>query len=162
MEFLDVVDENDNVIGKAEKSEIYSTELLHRIVHIFIFNKEGKLALQMQGENKKFCPLHWVTSAAGHVQSGETWKEAALRELKEEIGITVELKELGKDIYQKHGTKLKKIIGSFTAHYDGNFCIDKHEVEAIKFFSMDEITKMIKNNEKFHPELFFLLEKYFF
>ncbi|HLD84923.1 MAG TPA: NUDIX domain-containing protein [archaeon] len=161
MEFLDVVDENDNVVGKAEKSEVYANALLHRIVHVFVFNNYGELALQLQGKNKKFCPLHWVTSAAGHAQSGETWKEAALRELKEEIGIEAELKELGKDIYQKPETNLRKIIGSFTANYDGNFYIDGHEVEAIKFFSMEEIRKMVKNGEKFHPEFLFLLEKYF-
>ena len=72
-----------------------------------------------------------------------------------------ELKELGKDIYQKPETNLRKIIGSFTANYDGNFYIDGHEVEAIKFFSMEEIRKMVKNGEKFHPEFLFLLEKYF-
>ena len=162
MEFLDVVDENDNVIGKAEKCKVYSDALLHRIVHIFIFNKEGKLALQLQGKNKKFCPLHWVTSAAGHAQAGETWKEAALRELKEEIGITAELKEIGKDKYHYANTKIKKIIGSFNAVYNGEFNINKHEVEKVEFFTLDEIKDMINNGEKFHPELLFLLKKHFF
>ena len=87
MEFLDVVNENDEVMDRASKREVYEKLLTHRIVHILIFNDKGEMALQLQSKYKSFCPNHWCTAAAGHVLSGESYEKAALRELEEEIGV---------------------------------------------------------------------------
>jgi isopentenyldiphosphate isomerase len=97
MEFIDVVNENDEVIDNAPKNEIYEKKLLHRIVHVFVFNDKGELALQLQSLNKKFCPHHWATSATGHVKSGESSEQAAIRELEEEIGIKTKIDLFWKD-----------------------------------------------------------------
>ena len=110
MEFLDVVDENDKVVGKASKSEIYKKRLRHRIVHTMIFNSEGKLLLQKRSVNKSFCPSYWSTSVGDHVQSGETAEEGALREMEEEVGIKSALEFKWKDLYtdQKYEMGLQK------------------------------------------------------
>lgn len=162
MEFLDIIDENDNVIGAASKAEVYEKRLMHRIVHVFVLNNKNKMALQLQGKNKKFCPLHWVTAAAGHVQSGESWEEAAAREMKEEIGIEGNLLHSYKDVYHDPSRNFKKIISSFAMNYDGSFKLNPYEVADVKFFTIEEIKDMIANGEKFHPELLFLLKKHFF
>ncbi len=159
MEFLDIVDENDNVLGSASKAEIYQNKSTHRIVHIFITNKD-KIILQMQSKHKKFCPLHWCTSAAGHVQAGETWEEAARRELMEEIGVDVPLEFSGKYVYVKESTSIKKILGCFKAEYNGSFKPNEFEVDKVESFTIQEIQSMIDSGEKFHPELLFLLNKH--
>lgn len=160
MEMLDVIDENDEVIGQAEHGEIYEKELLHRICHILIFNSEGKIALQLRSKNKKFRPGHWATSVGGHVQSGETYEEAALREMEEEVGVKIPIKFLRKDWYEdKRSNGFRKSLGTFKATFNGPFNINPEEVEKVEFFSIDEIKSMIKEDEKFHPELLFLLEK---
>ncbi len=162
MEIMDIVNENDEIVGSASKKEIYEKRLLHRIVHIFIFNDRNEMALQLQGKNKKFCPLHWNTAAAGHPRSGESHEEAALRELEEEIGIRTDIDLKFKDIYEyKDRQGLKKILITFKGNHNGPFTVNPLEVEKAEFFTMDKIQKMIGNGEKFHPELLFLLRKHF-
>ena len=164
MEFSDVVNERDEVIGKASKKEIYEKLLTHRIVHILIFNTKGRMALQLQSKNKSFCPRHWNSAAAGHVLSGENYEQAALRELEEEIGVKTEIIFQHKDLYEyKNNFKkgLKKILGTFRTVFDGPFKINPREVEKVEFFTLDKIQDMIDSGEKFHPEMLFLLRKHF-
>jgi isopentenyl-diphosphate delta-isomerase type 1 len=88
---LEVVDENNRVIGIRKRSEIHREGLRHRSVHIFIFNARGELYLQKRSPAKDQYPGYWDSSAAGHLDPGETPEEAAHRELGEELGITAAL-----------------------------------------------------------------------
>ena len=162
-ELLDVVNEKDKVVGNASKKDIYEKKLTHRIVHILIFNKKGEMGLQLRSKNKDFTPGHWCSSAGGHVKSGETYKQAALRECEEEIGLKPSLEFLFKDLYVDNfrHTGLKKFLVTLKATYEGPFEINPEEVEKIEFFSLEEIQKMIDKKEKLHPELLLLLEKHF-
>lgn len=161
MEYLDIVDENDNILGKASKEEIYSKSMRHRIIHILIFNDKDELALQLRSSSVHFCPQHWSTAVGGHVQSGETYEEAALREYEEELGIKSKLEFFSKDLYQAQGTPPKFLV-TFKARFNGPFSPDKNEVERVEFFRMEHIKDMIKQGEKFHPELLYLLKKHIF
>ena len=90
-EIYAVVDEEDRVIGKASRREIHERELLHRSVHIFVFNPRGQLYLQKRALHKDQYPGCWDSSAAGHVDWGESYETAAKRELEEELGIRARL-----------------------------------------------------------------------
>ncbi len=160
MEMMDIVDENDQVVGKAKKSTIYKKLLTHRIIRVLIFNKKGQMALQLRSKNVSFCPNYWCSTASGHVQSGESYEKAALRECMEEIGISPKITFLYKDIY-KLENGLVKIITTFKAYHEGPFNLNFNEVEKVEFFSLRKIKSMKNKGEKFHPELKFLLEKYF-
>lgn len=161
-EFLDIVNEKDEIIGKASQKDIYEKHFQHRIVHILIFNKKEEMALQLRSKKKNFTPEHWSTSAGGHVQSGETYEQAASRELEEELGIKTKLKFLFKDLYDDRSRLgMKKFLGVFRTVYEGPFKINPDEVEKIEFFSLDKIQKMINSKGKFHPELLFLLKNHF-
>jgi len=159
MEILDVVDSNDQVIGHASKADVHARKLTHRISHVLIFNKEGKIALQKRDKNLAFAPSHWCTSAAGHVRSNETYEQAAHRECMEEIGIDGALKLVWKEQFDSNGTRL--FLGVFRFQHDGPFTLNPEEVERIDFFSLAEIRQMLENGEKFHPELLFILEREF-
>lgn len=158
-EIMDIVDDHDTVIGQASRSEIYQKFLQHRIVHIFIKNKENKIWLQLRSKNASYCPEYRSTTVWWHIQTWENYKEAALREYKEELWITSELKFLAKDIYKDY--QYSKFLGTFITEYNGDFKFEENAVDDVKFFTVEEIKDMIKNWEKFHPELLFLLEKYF-
>jgi isopentenyldiphosphate isomerase len=160
MEFLDVVDEEDKVVGKAERNDIYERKLPHRIVHVLIFNERGEMALQKRSATVSFCPSHWSTAVGGHVMSGESYHQAALREFDEELGLTVPISFAFKDEY-KAQNGAKKFISTFKATYGGPFDIDTDAVERVDFFSLDDMHDMIREGETFHPELLFLLEEHF-
>ena len=85
-EILDLVDENDNVIGQKSRGDIYKEGLANfRVVNIFLVNNEGKLWIPRRTAHKKLYPLHLDMSAAGHVETGETYEEAARKEMQEEL-----------------------------------------------------------------------------
>lgn len=88
-EVFDVVDEHDQVIGREYRREIHRRGLLHRAIHIFWLRADGQLCLQRRSFAKDNCPGLLSTSCAGHVDSGEDYLTAAVRELREELGVSV-------------------------------------------------------------------------
>lgn len=88
-ELFDVCDEQNEVIGQLTRKEVHAKGLRHRAVHIFITNKWGDLYLQKRSHLKDMHPLVWDSSAAGHLDVGESYATCALREVKEELGIEV-------------------------------------------------------------------------
>ncbi len=91
-----VVDRNDRILGFASRSQVHGNNLLHRAVHILIFNEAGEVYLQQRSRWKDRHSLKWDSSAAGHVAAGESYDETARRELKEELGVSVPLQKLSK------------------------------------------------------------------
>lgn len=89
-EMFDVVDENDQVTGQLTRAEVHARKLLHRAVHVFVFNKRGDLLLQQRSLFKDVHPGVWGSSVSGHLDAGEDYEPAAIRELDEEMGIRPE------------------------------------------------------------------------
>ncbi len=95
MELLDVLDCNGNKLDIIkDKKEIYKDGDFHRSVHIWIMNSNNELLVQKRNPKKETFPNLWAISVAGHVRSGEDSIEAALRELKEELGVKIDSNEL--------------------------------------------------------------------
>ena len=86
-ELFDVVNENDEVIGQRPRREVHRLHLLHRAVHILVVNSAGQVFLQKRSLKKDSAPGAWDSSASGHLEVGESYDDAALRELHEEIGL---------------------------------------------------------------------------
>ncbi len=93
-EILEVVDADDRVVGTATRAEIHRLGLLHRAVHIFIFNKSGDIYVQRRSSSKDRHPSKLDSSAAGHVDPGESYQQTAVRELEEELGIRAGVTEI--------------------------------------------------------------------
>ena len=68
-EIFDVVDEADEVVGTETRREVHRRKLLHRAVHILIYNSKGEIFLQKRSMSKDSCPGLWDSSASGHVDS---------------------------------------------------------------------------------------------
>ncbi len=156
-EFLDVVDESNEVVGAAPIDEIYNKRLNHRIVHVLIFNDKGEILLQMRSAKKEFCPGHWVTSAGGHVQKGETYEQAAKRELKEELGIEASLTKILETPYDHY--KMRKFLEVFRGITAGPFKVNSEEVSGCRWFSVADVRDMVKKHQLIHPELAHVIEK---
>jgi isopentenyldiphosphate isomerase len=109
-EILDLVDENDNVIGTETRGEIYTKGLRNfRVVHALIRNSEGKLWIPRRVSTKKLYPNGLDYSIAGHVESGETYDEALHKEAREEANL-----DLSQISYQE--------LGRFNPHQHGVYC----------------------------------------
>lgn len=87
-EMFDVVDERDEVVGRERRDVVHRDGLRHRAVHVFVRNRRGEVFLQKRSHLKDKHPGEWDSSAAGHLEVGEDYAAAAVRELAEELGIT--------------------------------------------------------------------------
>lgn len=151
-EYLDVVDDSNIVIGKALKEEIYAKKLPHRIVHIFVLDaKNQKIYLQQRSQTVSFLPGYYCTSASGHVQSGETYEQAAKRELREELGVSLPLKKVSELYFVSNDHR--RFIELFIAVAEGEFSFADGEVSGGEFMSIGEAKKLIDKGEKIHPQL---------
>src|SRR6266705_2842483 len=88
-EIFDVVNEGDEVIGRATRAEVHERGLMHRAIHVLVFNSRGQVFLQKRSLRKDRQPGLWDSSASGHLDSGEDYDACAVRELREEIGLAV-------------------------------------------------------------------------
>lgn len=156
-EVLDVVDENNEVVGSAPYSDVYAKRLNHRIVHVLIFNEKGEILLQMRSAKKEFCPGHWVTSAGGHVQTGESYEQAGKREMMEELGVDIPLTKIHESPYDHY--KMRKFLEVFRGISEGPFKINQEEVSGCRWFSVADVRDMVKKNQLIHPELAHVIEK---
>ena len=89
-EIFDVVNERDEVVGRAPRKEVHARGLLHRAVHVLVFNARGELFLQKRSQLKDTARGKWDSSASGHLDCGEDYDACAVRELREEIGLRLE------------------------------------------------------------------------
>jgi 16S rRNA (adenine1518-N6/adenine1519-N6)-dimethyltransferase len=142
-EIFDVVDENDNVICQKTRGEVHANKLLHRAVHVFVFNKRGDLLLQQRSMFKDAHPGVWDSSVSGHLDSGEDYAAAAVRELDEEMGIRVEEapEEIGR-ISSCEETGWEHVRLYRTSH-SGSVKFPAAEVEAAAWFPLAELEAWI-------------------
>lgn len=116
-----------------------------------IYNERGDIALQLRAAHDDSYPSHWDFSAGGGIDEGEDPHTAAIRELREELGIECELEYVGKEVYMDDDCI--DHLYMYKATYSGPFKPNTNEVADIMFFSPHQIQEMIDANKKFHPEL---------
>ena len=142
-EIFDVVDADDQVTGTATRAEVHAQRLTHRAVHVFVFNKRGDLLLQKRSLLKDMCPGLWDSSVSGHLDSGESYEAAAVRELEEEMGIAAETapEEIaritpGIETGWEH-------VRLYRIRHDGALRFPSAEVDAVMWFPLVEIAAWI-------------------
>lgn len=143
-ELLDVVDENDRVIAIKTRGEIHARGLMHRAVHILVFNSNGELFLQKRSMQKDENPGLWDSSAAGHVDSGENYHDCARRELAEELGVVdpVELLELFR-LPASAVTGFEHCVVYRTV-YDGEMALRPEEIDAGDWVAADAMDARVE------------------
>src|SRR3989344_8880879 len=141
-ELFIVVDRDDKILEYRTRHDCHhDNKLIHRAIGIVIFNSRGELLLQKRSKFKDTNPGLYSISAAGHVGRGESYLEAAKRELFEELGIKIELKFKKKFILSNNQETEMDVI--FQGKYDGTFNIDQNEVEKVEFYSIKKVKKII-------------------
>jgi len=150
-EIFDVVNDYDEVIGKASRREVHARGLKHRAVHVLVFNPSSEIFLQKRAASKDLFPHRYDSSASGHLNSGEEYDACALRELHEELGLTVSPAALRKHFKI---TACPETGGEFVWLYSmqGDFTPTPNpsEIESGCFFSVDFVKALIAQD----PDLF--------
>lgn len=158
-EWLDVVDQNDNVIGKASRKEVHEKSLLHRAVHIMAFNDAGKLFLQKRSPAKDENPGLWDTSAAGHVGAGESYLTTAHRELEEELGIKADLEFLFR--FSACSETANEHLQVFICVAKNKIIINKSEISEGHYWSLEEVRGAINSvPDEFTGSFKLIFDKY--
>ena len=154
-EYIDIVTKEGLPTGKsALKKEIHTKGYYHNTAHVWLYTKDGDILLAQRAASKKICPLLWDVSVAGHVDAGESIEHGAIREVKEEIGLTLSENDLTKigvsECFQSYDNGI--MDNEFHHTYISELKIkptelkiDKTEVAAIKLVSLDSFQSLIDN-----------------
>lgn len=160
-DIFDVVDEEDNVLRQEPRAIVHRDKLLHRAVHIFVFNQEGQLYLQRRSMTKDTAPGKWVSSCSGHVDTGEDYDEAAYRELIEEIGLRdpQEMKLIFKEAPCRQTGY--EFVCVYTCQSEGPFVLDPEEISDGRWVDMEHLKNWLKERPRdFAWSFSHLWEKY--
>jgi isopentenyldiphosphate isomerase len=148
-EMFDVVDDADNVIGKAPRSECHEKGWIHRSVMFFVFDAKGRVFVTKRTQNKDFFPGFYSIVLGGHVHSEEDYEEAVVREIKEEIGIDAKPYFIGS--FKKRIPEEKENVKVFGVVAKDKIKLNEDELESGEFLTFNRLEKRIEG-EKFLPE----------
>ena len=156
MILIDVLDKNGKPTGESKaKREIHEQGLWHNAAHVWIYNSNGEILLQLRAKDKDSYPGLWDISVAGHTDSGETPVESAVREMREEIGLFVN----SGDLMPGGTVKISQPIADvgwyenergyiYFYKFDGDInmlSMPDGEVEKLEFISVDKFESEINN-----------------
>lgn len=150
MELIDIVDENNNLTGQVEERWVaFEKGLWRRTVSCWIMNEKGEVLLQKRAGEKRRNPNKWAKTG-GQVDSGETVEEAIYREVKEELGIEIPKEQIEIDSIYKSDDKNKRFAYNYIFVVDyklEDYILQKEEVADVKYFTIEELEKIRKNND---------------
>jgi len=160
-EIFDVVNERDEIIGREKRSQIHARGLMHRAVHVLVFNSLGQLFLQRRSMLKDRQPGLWDSSASGHVDCGEEYDACALRELREELNLqpSAPLRRLFKlpasaETDQEH-------LWVYRCESDGPVVLNREEIQRGDWFTPDHISRWLAEKpEGFSPAFRLIWQTY--
>ncbi len=159
-EYFDVVNERDEVVDRQPRSVVHRTGLKHRATHVLVFNARGEVFLQKRSMKKDRQPGVWDSSASGHVDSGEDYDTSAVRELREEIGLTATepLERLFK-INAGEATD-QEFVWVYRCRHDGPFELNPDEIDEGGWFAPAKVTSWMKERpQDFATALLFIWKR---
>lgn len=172
MEYIDIYNENNEPMNmKMEREEAHTRGMWHREVLVVVVNEKNEVLLQKRSYKRRYLPGKWAL-CAGHVQSGETEKQSAIRELVEELDMKIYQKDLVfLETYKKNGHANRKISYVYLARTNmklNEYTIQEDELTDLKYVYIDELIKITKEDDKtlafggdkYHIDLFEKVKNY--
>lgn len=163
MEYVVLVDEQDNAIGTMEKQQAHVEGVLHRAFSIFIFNSENKLLLQKRASSKYHCGGLWTNTCCSHPREKENILDAAKRRLHEEMGMRCEIKPIFSFVYKaefENGLTEHEFDHVFFGQSNQVPELNLEEVEGYRYIGLEDLQVEIKEDpQKFTPWFLIALER---
>ena len=163
VEFFDIVNEKDEIIGKIRENEqntVKPSQL--RFINIIVINDDDMIVVPKRSSNRKLFPNCYDFSVGGHVNSGEDYEESAYRELKEELGIeNVELQEVAyfSPFNSDSNTFQKVYLLRYTSEIRE---FDRDGIEKIYYKSKKEIKELMNEEPNLFKTDYSVVMKYLF
>ncbi len=151
-ELLAVVDERDLIVDHRPRHEIHAQGLRHRAVHILVFNDQDQLLLQKRSMKKDLNKGLWDTSAAGHVDRGETYDASAPRELQEELNVSSALTPLFK--LEPTPALGMEFVQVYRCKHNGPFEFAIDEIDELAWQDLSEIDERVQRDDTMLTETF--------
>ena len=143
LEVLEIVDEQGCVCGTAPRRRVHgNNRLLHRVVHVLVFDHRQRLLLQKRSMQKRVAPGRWDTSVGGHVDFGESPKTAMYREMKEELGIRPAQPQFAYKYIHANDFE-SEMVFTYVCSHNGPLWPNPEEIEQVRFWPLDEICACI-------------------
>jgi isopentenyldiphosphate isomerase len=142
-EYLEIVNHEHVVVGIKLRSEIHGNpDLMHRVVHVLVINRDGHILLQKRSQSKDVAPGRWDTSVGGHVGVGEDLLVSSRREMHEELGITEPTPEYLYSYIHSNPYETE-LVTTYRCMCEEGFSFNRDEIDEIRFWSFDEIRETI-------------------
>ncbi|MBF0344711.1 MAG: NUDIX domain-containing protein [Nitrospirae bacterium] len=140
MELLDIVNEDGDIIGAASRMEAHgNNRLLHRVVHVLVFDGTGGLILQKRSMAKDVAAGKWDTSVGGHVDYGETIEAALLREMQEELGIIPDRTPEFMYKYIHRNSYESELVHTYRYVHKGEVRFNTVEIDEVRSWTLAEV-----------------------
>jgi isopentenyldiphosphate isomerase len=158
-EIFDVVNERDEVIDRKPRGEVHRLGLLHRAVHMLVFNSHGEIFLQKRSMTKDREPGKWDSSASGHVGSGEDYDACVVRELREEINLR--LSSPPKQLFKIAACPETdaEFVWVYRCEAGGPFQLHPDEIEYGGWFAPGKVTRLVAERPQDFAGAFVLIWK---
>jgi isopentenyl-diphosphate delta-isomerase len=145
-ELLDIVNDEDVVIDQQMRSAVHRLGLLHRGVHVFLYTEDGRLLVQKRSADRAASPSALDCSVSEHAKAGETYLEAALRGMQEELGVEgIEIRPIVR-ISMNYGPNDNEISTIFEGIIDPALVrFDPVEIEEVSYLHTGELREMLKS-----------------
>ncbi len=173
MEYFDIYNENGTPTGeKVERTIAHEKGILHAAVHIYIYRiRDGKyeILLQKRSDDKDSFPSCWDTSCAGHVSSGDSFEDTALKELSEELGINISFNKLTHafdqmvekiNVFHSKTFIDREYNKVYLLHFDvpeTALAFQREEISALKWLNADTLLHELENK---NPNYCIMLDTY--
>lgn len=141
-ELLYHVTEDDEEVGSVERAVAHADGLLHRSGLVFLLRPDARILIQHRSPQKATFPAAYDASAAFHVTFGESYEEAAERELREETGVSAPLRFLGR--FTHHDPPEHQIVAVFLAWSNDPIRIDPSEATGYELLTRYEVDRLVR------------------
>lgn len=146
------VNELDQPIGTVRRSDVFSPGVAFRVAHVLVFNRSGDLLMQRLAPGHGRNPHKWGSSVAAYVLENESYFDAAMRRMMQEIGVSVPLEVLGTIRMSDRGAT--KFIAVYCAVSDSAQLVDTEDIENLEYRHFEDVVDELKDSPSKFTETF--------